>query len=367
MKTAVIRFTLVIMLAGHVNAETASPLPAPDGPQRVGTTAWHMIDARRDDPMTAAEWDRRELMVQAWYPTDDDSTGRAPYALAQAGMGDVTTHAIPGASVQAHQGGLPVVLIAPGRGTPGFYYTAVAESLASHGFVAVAIDSPHSGRVYYPDGRSVPPSPRFQPDRALFRGPYSEVDKFFEPAAEAGRKDLLFVMSELTRLNADDPAGRFTGMLDLERSGVFAHSLGGRIGGAAVASDQRFKAFMSMEGVAPRAPRRAGLDAAVAMLLSAGTYPYAIDNVAELVPGRRNDVFIIKLEGFGHNSVTDRPLLDSDADSEEAALYNLQVTRDLARAFFSRYLRDAEGAFDAPGRWPAIISIESYPYEQVAR
>lgn len=348
---------LIVLLVGPAYSSEPLALPPPDGPFRVGTTVWHMIDSSREDRLTEAKWDRRELMVQAWYPTCDDSSKRAPYASDMS----MVTNAMPGASVAKSNGQLPIIMIAPGRGVPGSSYTAVAESLASDGFMVVAVDSPHSGRVAYPDGRVVPPSSLYRMPPGLISGPYEKVDAFFEPAAVQGGLDLIFVLNELAKLNAADPAGRLTAKLDLTRVGIFGHSLGGRIAGAAVAKDGRFVAIMFVEGIAPRQERRDGLNAAVAMLLSAGTYPYAINNVRELVPNRRNDVFIMKIDEFEHNSVTDRLFLGNDPENSINALDNIALTREIAFTFFDRYLRAASLDIDASGIWPSRVSIESHP------
>lgn len=341
-------FLGLVFLAGSARAQTPPQLilPEPTGASPVGTTVWHWIDAERSDEDTSDRDDVREIMGQAWYPTVVDSAiEHAPYAPLYSGLSYVRTWSIAGARVAPADTPLPVVVIAPGRGVARHFYTTLAEDLASHGYFVLAVDSPHSGRVVYPDGRSIPPSARYRIPFEILTGPYEHVDEFFAEAAELGASDLAFALQRVAELNRDDPARRFTGRLDLTRLGAFGHSLGGRIAGAAVAADSRFVAYASMEGVPPRAARQGGMDAAVLMLVSSSLPDMAQPNIREIIPGRRNDVYVVTLNGFGHNSVTDLPLLEPEEypyDVEPAL--GLSTARHLLRAFFDQYIRQDYGA-----------------------
>src|SRR5215217_5892213 len=53
--------------------------PHPGGPYEIGTLTYHWVDADRPEIFTADPGDRRELMVQIWYPAEGDpSSPRAP-------------------------------------------------------------------------------------------------------------------------------------------------------------------------------------------------------------------------------------------------------------------------------------------------
>ena len=150
---------------------------------------------------------------------------------------------------------------------------------------------PGIGHVTFRNGQVVNPDPSFRPSSDLMSGPYEKVDKFFEVPTEIGRKDLEFVLRQLQSLN-DDPDGRFFDRIDLDNIGLFGHSLGGRIAGAHAATNIDVKAYISMEGIAPRDVRFDGLmDMPVAMMCSSGTLKYATDNYQTLVDGRANTVF----------------------------------------------------------------------------
>jgi predicted dienelactone hydrolase len=55
-------------------------LPRPSGPYEIGTLTYHWIDNERAEAFSAPSSDRRELMVQLWYPAAPSrNLPRAPY------------------------------------------------------------------------------------------------------------------------------------------------------------------------------------------------------------------------------------------------------------------------------------------------
>ncbi|MEM7051538.1 MAG: hypothetical protein AAF604_17860 [Acidobacteriota bacterium] len=360
------RFGLVLSLAFGASLaagdEQTLVLPRPSGPDGVGTMVWHWIDEERPDELSADSGDRRAIMAQVWYPaTVAEDAPRAPYAPLHPELTMVRPWSVPSAPLVAAGGRLPVVVLSPGRGMARHFYTGVAEDLASHGYLVLAVDSPYIGRVIYPDGRLISPDPRFRPSRELMMGPYEEVDRFFEPPTALGAGDIAFALRRLAELDRADPSGRLTGRVDLGRLGVFGHSLGGRIAGAVTGSDERVRAFAAMEGVAPRKVRQGGLDAAALVLYSSSLPDIAQPNLRDIIANRRNDVFLARLEGFGHNSVTDLPLLDpATYGAEVDSGLGLERTRALLRSFFDRYVRQRSVSFNALGELPEV-TLEHFP------
>src|ERR671939_573879 len=59
-------------------------LPRPAGPHLVGSQVLRWTDPRRAEVLTADPQDRREVVAQAWYPTDLRQGQRVPYFEAQA-------------------------------------------------------------------------------------------------------------------------------------------------------------------------------------------------------------------------------------------------------------------------------------------
>ncbi|HEU5388513.1 MAG TPA: hypothetical protein VFV73_21660 [Streptosporangiaceae bacterium] len=124
-----------------------------------------LIDPSRPDPWVPGI-PFREMVVSVLYPAREvGGHPREPYftpIVARAYEQQIgvpvplswpITHARRHAPVLRREGGWPVVLYAPGLGDERNDTTAIAEDLASHGYVVVTIDFVHdSGVVELPDG-----------------------------------------------------------------------------------------------------------------------------------------------------------------------------------------------------------------------
>ena len=130
--------------------------PNPAGPYAIGTVTYHWVDISRSDVFAADPKERRQLMVQIWYPAQANAAApRAAYlpdahavTAAFARIHDkpafifehfkyVTTHAMPSAPVAVDEPRYPVLLFL--EGTTGFRQmnTFQVEHLVSHGYIVV--------------------------------------------------------------------------------------------------------------------------------------------------------------------------------------------------------------------------------------
>ncbi len=144
-------------------------LPAPGGPQPVGTLALHLVDPARRDPWTGRS--SRELMVSVRYPAAAVAgfpaapqmlPGEAAGFVALNSLGDVPADRVDWAATRtrAHTGApaapgrRPVVLYSPGAGDPRSLGTTLCDDLASRGFVVVMVDHTYDAcAVEFPGGR----------------------------------------------------------------------------------------------------------------------------------------------------------------------------------------------------------------------
>ena len=58
-------------------------MPKPSGPHRVGSVTFRWTDNKRSETFTANPSDRRQVIAQAWYPTDATRGEAVPYFEAQ--------------------------------------------------------------------------------------------------------------------------------------------------------------------------------------------------------------------------------------------------------------------------------------------
>jgi predicted dienelactone hydrolase len=225
--------------------------------------AW--ADDVHSDTLAPVPGSKRELLVWIWYPaaprqpsqTVDDYLP-APWRTAverQMGvlltqflprdLSRVRTHSIHDAEVSPQHRSYPVLLMRAGLAALTADYTTLAEDVASHGFVVVGFDAPYrSFVVVLPDGRVIARAP--QNNAELLSG--VEQEKLAIKLVQAWSADMSFVLDQLERLNTSDPSGRFSGRLDMQRVGVFGHSLGGATALQFCHDDSRCKAGIDMDG-----------------------------------------------------------------------------------------------------------------------
>lgn len=105
-------------------------------------------------------------------------------------------------------------------------YTTFAADLASHGYLVAGFDAPHrSAVVVFPDGRVIARAPQNNADLVS----ESQQEQLANKLVQASSADMGIALDQLERLNVSDPSGRFLGRLDMQRVGVFGHSLGGAV------------------------------------------------------------------------------------------------------------------------------------------
>ncbi|QOS76923.1 hypothetical protein JNUCC31_19045 [Paenibacillus sp. JNUCC31] len=166
----------------------------PTGPYGIGTVSYDWTDESREELLTSTAGDKRELMVQIWYPTDQDTKGTTA----------------------------PV----------------------SQGYIVVGINHTYSSLVsVFPDGRVA----QFESEgkEGFDQLQFSYMDKLNETWV----KDAQFVLDEVEKLAANDANGRFNGHMDLDNIGMFGHSFGGATTVQMLMDDPRVKAGMNMDGV----------------------------------------------------------------------------------------------------------------------
>ena len=144
-------------------------LPRPLGRHAVGRDVLHLVDRGRRDPW-APRARGRELMVSVFYPARRGTGRPARYLTADEARLLVRSHhlnGVPAAAVHAVRtharvgarplrGRFPLVLLSPGFSLPRSTLTALAEELASSGYVAATVDHAHeSVGTTFPGGRQV--------------------------------------------------------------------------------------------------------------------------------------------------------------------------------------------------------------------
>jgi pimeloyl-ACP methyl ester carboxylesterase len=355
-------------------------LPEPTGPHSVGRVSYDWVDPARTEIYAANSEDRRELVAFVWYPAKPQPAVEfAPYlprAWAPAAeflglnLAGVRSHAIPEAAVAADNAAYPVLLLSP-SGFPPLLLSAIAEELASHGFVVVGVNHTYETTVTaFADGRVVPMNPAaiggaLGPQTGL----YEEVFRQRESVCEYKAADLASVAGQLERLNAD-PTEHLAGRLDLARVAALGHSFGGDAALEWCRTDQRCLAAVNLDGALWSEVGRVGLDRPAMQVLAehrefavtgeeavkAGAAPNVDWFEAEkaitfggwrTVQARAQPGYTVQVRGATHLSFMDVPFLPlTDTSIVKPALAAARiepqrmwrVTCDLLLAYFARHL-----------------------------
>ncbi|HDR4733429.1 TPA: carboxylic ester hydrolase [Bacillus cereus] len=227
------------------------------GPLKVGTTLYHWIDYQREEPYMKDLNDRRELMVQVWYPAKEKGEmNRAPYihnsdeiakglekslsipAFVFHHLGLVKSNAFLEAQLSDTEERYPVLIFS--HGLSGFrnQNTFEVEELASQGYIVVGIDHTYdAAATVFPDGRTA-----FV--QSINLTDFVERDRHIK----LWKDDVVFVINQVEKLNRSDKDKRFTGRIDTSRIGMFGHSYGGATAAQVLVEDSRVKAAIDMDG-----------------------------------------------------------------------------------------------------------------------
>ena len=210
--------TALLALAGSVQAQdnridtirSDAPELAPYGKLNVGVKTLKLVNPGQQDivkfkagqPMPMYD---RPLTVEVWYPAKL-AAGQVPAGqykvLPRDGKTEVTLvgRAVRDAQPDASTGPYPLLIISHGYPGNRFLMSHLGENLASKGYVVASID--HTDSTY--DNQTAFGS-------TLLNRPL----------------DQLFVLNEMARLGASDPAGTLKGMVNADQTGLIGYSMGG--------------------------------------------------------------------------------------------------------------------------------------------
>ena len=369
-------------------------LPLPTGSFAVGRTTYTWIDDARDDPLAPAPGIKRELVVWIWYPSRHQASASrtedylpAPWRTAVeryrgeliSGLLDrdyarVRTHSLRDAQISPRLPLYPIVIMRAGLAALTTEYTALAEDLASHGYVVVGFDAPYRTQVVVlPDGRVVYRSAQNDPE--ISGG--LEGERIAGKLVLAWTSDMGFVFDRLQRLNASTPAGRFAGRLDLSRVGVFGHSMGGATAAQFCHDDARCKAGIDIDGAPYGSVIRDGIKQPFMFLMS--DHGDASDPDSRRIEANIQSIYDklppasrlhIMIRGANHYDFSDGAVVKSQVVLRMLhwlgivgidGRRQLAITAYCVHSFFDRYLKpDGAAQFKIPSsRYPEIEPLPS--------
>ena len=233
-------------------------LPKPNGTFEVSVGTMELIDKSRLQPF-APTVQHRKLMVSLFYPANshkptipvnymppetaafEDGSEQAIYGLVSPN-GTFEKLALQLAGKSPPTQGIPefpIVLFSPAQATTRLFYSVIAQTIASSGYIVITIDAPYDvDIVEYPDG-SV----------ALVNTTISPTIANINVAVSVRAQDASFVLDQLR--NASVVSQLIPGSsrgLNVTKVAMFGHSLGGAATAAVMLTDSRIAGGLAMDG-----------------------------------------------------------------------------------------------------------------------
>lgn len=337
MRTVAVLTALALALpAAPATADPALRLPASTGTHPVGMTSLYLKDTSRSDPWVP-EVPYRELMVSLFYPTTRSHGTKTRYVtpaesaalLEDGGLTDlppdllttIRTNSVRNTRIAGRD--LPLVVLSPGYTKPRATLTALAEDLASRGYVVAVV-----GHTYENVGQSFP-------DGRFLGCASCEVDHlpgFWEKLAQGRARDVSFVLDELL--------DRYR-QIDGDRIAMGGHSAGGGSTTTAMVADDRIKAGFDIDGRA-YIPLSENLDRPFLYLIKyppgapfpSCSEPFVQDDWQYLTGWKR----WLTLTGAQHASFTDIGLLADQLGVDLGATVDATRVQAITRAYVGAFL-----------------------------
>ncbi|KAF2149222.1 alpha/beta-hydrolase [Myriangium duriaei CBS 260.36] len=250
-------FAALLSVVG-LSFTTATTLPHTPGPYGTSSAQLLLCDESRLDPYAAALniTEKRHVMVSSFYPTGPSNHCAAynstywpaatarfyeqQYAPLGLPNGTISSLKLQFCHAQYHHNAklhLPVVLFSPGLGGSRLLYSAMAQSLASQGYIVVTIDHPYDANIVeFPDGSTV-------------LAANITTNEQIEAAVDTRVKDVLFVLDQLALTsNKKHLFGPGQWKNTSHDYLAFGHSLGGATAVQAASKDPRLIAAVNLDG-----------------------------------------------------------------------------------------------------------------------
>ena len=239
-------------------------LPKPTGPFKVGTAIFHWTDTTRTEWFTEEPGDLRKMMIQLWYPANNNSQNKAsPYIdhidLRAQAIGDrvglpsfmldhlnlVKTHSFIEASPIESKELFPLIIFSHGLGGMRNQNTVLMEELASTGYAVVAMDHPYDANMTIFPPNSEASAERIADYRSAI--PEGTADsiwlKIRNRQLDTRIADVLFILQQLETI--DTP---LLSRINFQQIGIAGHSFGGATAVLSAMQDHRFKAVVALDG-----------------------------------------------------------------------------------------------------------------------
>lgn len=202
---------------------------------------------------------------------------------------------------KSQPGPFPLIIFSPALGTTRLFYSNIAQSLASTGYVVVTVDHPYDvDIVTFPDNSTI----------LGLDIPDSELSK----ALDTRVKDVSFVITQTLELKVLRQhlvhLSQFCGsMVDATRIGVFGHSFGGAAAAESMLQDKRVMAGIDLDGSFFGDVVQRGTKKPLLILAHDGKNRSTDPSWEAIWPRLKGWRQEVMLEGFAHYTFSDLPIV----------------------------------------------------------
>ncbi|KAF5017655.1 hypothetical protein F66182_10405 [Fusarium sp. NRRL 66182] len=315
--------------AGAILVPSVSP-----GAFSVGLSVKTLTDERRWDPYAPKESpEKRRVLVSAFTPTSfrNESCPNGeldvPYMPPETtrifelqtnamGLPDgifddlrmrlcrIPDQGIKNGKVGEQRARFPVILFSPGRGVSRLMYSAMARTLASHGYVVLTVDHPYDATIIeFPDGTSVPGVAGVANQTVL------------EKSTQVRQQDISFIID---MLKDDSAAKEIVGFTRVDRIFIFGHSIGGATTASSLLADDRIRGGINFDGDMLGPVVTSGVDKPLFLIGQPRSHEQG-PSWNQTWENLRGPGMMMQIAGTTHQSFLDVPLLVTLRDITEGS------------------------------------------------
>ena len=304
-------------------------MPAPEGDFSIGSETFHWVDSSRLEWFTDEnDNDVREIMVQAWYPSENsDSIGTNSYmdfmnlrskTLASAGkipaflpshLNMISTNTRNDVACSNKLEKYPLLIFSHGITGSRHLHQILFEHLASKGYVVFALDHSFDANLtIFPDGKIADYRSEItgHPDSVLIREKQINTRAF----------DVGFIIDQIREIETGMIDSKLSGRLDLDRVALGGHSYGGATAILASHNHEIVKACVVLDGWISPIPDKVISEGINVPFLFMGRpswhdsdYPGNYERLADLITHSSNEKYDLRVNQTLHLDYTDIPLM----------------------------------------------------------